>query len=269
MRVALRRLRAAISLFKDAAADPQASSVKAELAWISDQLGPARDYEVFVSDVKALRPSDQEPAAALLELASVLQTRRDEALVDAKEAVQSVRYRRALDTTAQWLQSGAWRRHAEPGRRPRGDRRLLPFARRLLTRRVEKLVRKLHRLDELDAERRHRVRIAVKKLHYGVQFFEGLFPSHPRRRRRFMKQLKQLQDALGKLNDISVRARLLRPLVGAQVTADAQASAAGVGTRAAHALALLASRQESDVGPLTHAASKGGARLAKLDYFWA
>jgi len=270
MRVALRRLRAAISLFKDLLDDAQIPSIKAELRWISEQLGPARDYDVFVNDVRAMQQSvDAERAAELRELESVLQRRRDEAFIDAKAAINSERYRSTLATTEQWLRGGAWRSSADPRQRARRERRLLPFARALLTRRVKKLVSKLDRLEKLDPERRHRVRIAVKKLNYGAQFFASLFPSAKGRRKRFTEQLKQLQEALGKLNDISVRSRLLPALVDAPLSHEAPLDALGASSRAAHALGLLSGHEDSDVGPLTSAAVKGGSRLAKLAYFWA
>src|SRR5262249_75507 len=47
MRVALRRLRAAISLFSDMLADPQTDKRKEELKWIAGELGPARELDVF------------------------------------------------------------------------------------------------------------------------------------------------------------------------------------------------------------------------------
>src|SRR5262249_21496252 len=47
MRVALRRLRAAISLFSNMLTDPQTEAAKSELKWIAGELGPARELDVF------------------------------------------------------------------------------------------------------------------------------------------------------------------------------------------------------------------------------
>src|SRR3974390_3065676 len=47
LRVALRRLRAAISLFSDMLTDPQTAILKSELKWITGELGPARGFEVL------------------------------------------------------------------------------------------------------------------------------------------------------------------------------------------------------------------------------
>src|SRR5215813_14937354 len=51
MRVAVRRLRAAISLFSDMLADPQTETLKSELKWITDELGPAREFEILLKHV--------------------------------------------------------------------------------------------------------------------------------------------------------------------------------------------------------------------------
>ena len=47
MRVALRRLRAAISAFSNVVADSEWRGIKAELRWITGELGPARDLDVL------------------------------------------------------------------------------------------------------------------------------------------------------------------------------------------------------------------------------
>src|SRR5262249_58394355 len=60
MRVALRRLRAAVSLFVDMLADPQTEEMKTQFKWITQELGPARELDVFIQRV--VRPvTDGKP----------------------------------------------------------------------------------------------------------------------------------------------------------------------------------------------------------------
>jgi CHAD domain-containing protein len=47
MRVGLRRLRAAMSLFPGLVRVPQTAGIKAELKWLTGELGPAREFEVL------------------------------------------------------------------------------------------------------------------------------------------------------------------------------------------------------------------------------
>jgi inorganic triphosphatase YgiF len=55
MRVALRRLRAAITLFKAVVEDERRDSIKAELKWMANVLGEARDLDVYIT--KVLEPA--------------------------------------------------------------------------------------------------------------------------------------------------------------------------------------------------------------------
>src|SRR5262249_45017360 len=51
MRVGLRRLRAAMSLFGDLLDDNQTTAIKVELKWLAGELTPAREFEVFTERV--------------------------------------------------------------------------------------------------------------------------------------------------------------------------------------------------------------------------
>ncbi len=51
MRIGLRRLRAAIVAFEKIAADAEQDRIRDELKWITNELGPARDLDVFEADI--------------------------------------------------------------------------------------------------------------------------------------------------------------------------------------------------------------------------
>jgi triphosphatase len=53
MRIGLRRLRAGISVFSDILEDAQTNTIKEELKWLSGELGPLRELDVFVTRVVA------------------------------------------------------------------------------------------------------------------------------------------------------------------------------------------------------------------------
>ena len=53
MRIGLRRLRAAIAVFADIVGDDEVEPIKSGLKWITRELGPARDLDVFAADVLA------------------------------------------------------------------------------------------------------------------------------------------------------------------------------------------------------------------------
>ncbi len=51
MRIGLRRMRAAIIAFDKMVADSEKKRIKSELKWITNELGPARDLDVFEIDI--------------------------------------------------------------------------------------------------------------------------------------------------------------------------------------------------------------------------
>jgi triphosphatase len=136
------------------------------------------------------------------ELADTLASRRAAAFNRAKAAVDSPRYRSLLLDTLQWLENGDWAKH----RRRQGGP-IERFAAKVLARRTKKAKEKAGKLRKLDPRQRHKLRIAVKKLRYGSDFFENLFLGRKAEKRlsRFKGRLKDLQDCLGAFNDISVR----------------------------------------------------------------
>src|SRR5262249_1922491 len=71
MRVGLRRLRAAMSLFSVLLRDPQSEAIKIELKWLTGELAPARELEVLVNRVvapvaKRRRPRMRLPSCCYL-----------------------------------------------------------------------------------------------------------------------------------------------------------------------------------------------------------
>ena len=83
----------------------------------------------------------------------------------------------------------------------------------LLTKR-RKAVRKLGRhFKKLSARERHQLRIALKKLRYTAEFFRSLYQK--KREKAYFRALAQLQNSLGRMNDIVVADHLLRRLSAA------------------------------------------------------
>ena len=63
---------------------------------------------------------------------------------------------------------------------------------------------------KMNAERRHELRIAFKKLRYALEFFAPILPS--KRLAKYQKSLETLQDLLGTLNDQVTASRLIKEM---------------------------------------------------------
>ena len=236
-----RRLRAALSLFKDMVRGTEVRRIKGELKWLTEQLGPARDRDVFlIKTVTPFRSAHQDqPEFALLEEDVADDRRKGFALA---RAVESERFRRlVLDVTA-WLLDGDWRNASDLLRQTLRQRPIADVAARELKRRTRKIVKRIGRLQRLDAMQRHKLRIAVKKLRYAREFFAELRSAvgGGRRARRFNAALKRMQSALGDLTDMRVHAGWSHDVAGANATSE-KAVALGylVGCEAARIPAVL------------------------------
>ena len=108
MRIGLRRLRAAVSLFAKLVADQETERIKSELKWLTSELALARDLDVYErSRVEPLRRS-APMGRGMKELEGELASRLAAAFGRAKDAVNSLRYRTLLLDTLQWLEIGNW-----------------------------------------------------------------------------------------------------------------------------------------------------------------
>jgi inorganic triphosphatase YgiF len=256
MRVGLRRLRAAMSVFKELLQDSEAVSIKAELKWLTEQLGPARDFDVFVRE--SVVPLS-ETASEMGVLQEDMEARRDEGFRRAREAVDSERYRQLVLRVALWLANGQWATASDPLKSVPRERPAIAFASEILSTRLAKIVKKLKKLKQIDTRRRHKLRIAIKKLRYATEFFASLFGG-AKARRKLADVLEELQDALGRLNDFSVHRKLAGDIVyrGKKERRPEKAFAMGIVTGS----------ERVEFANCIDVAMKAGARISKSGWFW-
>lgn len=211
MRIGLRRLRAAIAIFADVVADEQLDKIKGELRWITRQLGPARDLDVFAAEIlgplKARHPQDEAIAATH----SDFEQKRAAAYATAIGAIQSARFRAAMLDLAEWIETGAWRHDDDKDRTAARESPVAEHARKQLVRLRKRIKCKGAGLRHLSVPKRHRLRIRAKRLRYATEFFAATFPAAASGKRRVesLSALKDLQDALGGLNDLATHRMLI------------------------------------------------------------
>jgi CHAD domain-containing protein len=261
MRVGLRRLRAAMSLFAALLRDRQTAAIKSELKWLAGELGPARELEVLVNRVVAPMKRQRRRWRGMPSLWHEFAERRDAALSRAQAAVQSARFRALTLDVAAWLEAGRWNSPPDDLVRDRGYLPIETFAHEQLARRWRKVRRKGRKLARLDARSRHKLRIQTKKLRYAAEFFATLFSTKRalKRRKQFLPALGCLQDGLGDLNDIAVHEKRI--------------AAMGVRRRRSNAsrvfaAGLLTGREDARMDATMTAATDAYADLAKIKPFW-
>lgn len=208
MRVALRRLRSAIGIFKTITDTPDTALLRQELRWLQGPLGAARDNDVFIAQIlePLAAPLGAEPGYTSFR--NDFEDRRQATQAAAKDVLAQPRFARLMLLLGQWIESGLWQNAEDDNRRSRLDEPARLLAQATLAEHYRKARRAMRTLADQDSAERHRTRIRVKKLRYAADFFASLFAN--RKGKRFYTQLSMLQDRLGLLNDIAVSQRLLR-----------------------------------------------------------
>jgi triphosphatase len=196
-RVGLRRLRSALSIFRDMLADDRFDHIQSELHWIASELDMARDIDVLLAGRHDERVQEK------------LQVAQAQAYADATGALTSPRLRILMLDLVEWITIGKWL--TAPVDRMIIERPLDAFAADVLDRCRRGVKRRGRHWARLDDKGRHRLRIKVKKLRYSADFFGLLFPGKKatRRHKAFLAALKILQGFLGDLNDQTTGVALL------------------------------------------------------------
>ena len=258
MRVAIRRLRSAFSVFGRLVDPESRSRLSGEAKAIVNSLGPARDWDVFLTEllapVRASRPNDAE----LARLAEAAEAARAKGYAQARAAIEAPSYTRYLLQLGQWIETRGWRDAATERGKAWLDLPIVDFAAHVLTKRHRKALKLGRQFAELSAADRHQVRIALKKLRYASEFFHALYAK--KHTKPYLGALKELQDNLGHLNDVAVAEQLIGCL-----TAEA-AGEQGNRLRTAGGLVLgWHARGAADLEPATVHAWKA---FAQRQPFW-
>jgi inorganic triphosphatase YgiF len=266
MRVGLRRLRAAMSLFADILQDPQTAALKQELKWLTGELGPARELEVLVTRVVAPVKRRHSRLQGISSLSRDLTQQRAAARARAQDAAGSERFRALTLEIAGWLEAGQWRRPQDDLVRDRGDVPIEISAAEQLTRRFKKIRKKGKTLTRLDARSRHKLRIQAKKVRYASEFFAAVFPGKKasKRRDKFLSRLESVQDCLGDLNDIAVHENRITAIAG-----EGRRNRRRRGSpKRAFAAGLLTGREDARLDAVLQRATDAQAALARIKPFW-
>lgn len=249
-RVAIRRLRAAFSLFR-AGFDPEGVARFAPL-WkaVAAALGPARDAQVLLARVEAGMDAAE---AAQADLHRHLIDRRAAATDEARAVLGAEAFQHLLIDFALWIEQG-------PVSAEAADQPFRDLAARVLARRRRGLAKAAGRLRKCDGEALHDLRIDIKKLRYGTQFTQSLFPGSARAAARWARDLRGLQEVLGEVNDLAVAERDRVHLFAGLDAGEAE--------RLSRALCAIDRPRHASRAGLLRRAERKLARIAEAHAWW-
>jgi len=255
MRVALRRLRATLSLFKAMIPSEQREWATREIKWVAAALGDARNWDVFttyVTPIEEVFVADHQVAR----LHDSVQAKRSAAYDSMRTALQSSRYTDLVLQLMTWIETRGWRQQTVSEASVQLLAPVGELADALLERHHRKSRKLARRFVELAPSDRHRLRISLKKLRYAIDSLQRIYDAKSVRRQ--LKRLSALQDDLGTLNDVAMLDALLSELPGSAaddgVTARAPALIQGWYGR-------VRAETEAEIG-------KKLGRFGKMKPFW-
>ncbi len=199
MRVATRRMRAALRLFRRALPQRTVTALRRELEWLGGSLGRVRDLDVqlagLLEDAPRL-PADMAPA--LDGYIDHVRSHRAKARRAMLRTLGAKRYAALVARLRRLLAVG-------PGTGPCGPRANRPAgkaARPLILKRLEQVLDGGRALTPASSDAAlHRVRILCKRLRYACEFFSDV---HGKPAARFARRVRRLQDLLGAHQDAVV-----------------------------------------------------------------
>ena len=247
MRVELRRLRSIERNFRDAAKCQALRRLAEKARKIGRALGPARDWDVFLDEMMPAIAENRYAAKGFARLEAAAQAHRAEAWADAIAAIADPAFSRfALDLMAT--------AHLKPWRAKGLKLPAQEFGASILDRARRKARKVARDAEPSDPPSLHPLRLALKKLRYGVQLFKGLYPKADRK--PYMAAMAKLQDAFGVLNDAVTAPEL------------ADKAAAGQGPEAMRAAGFISGYYAARAEAAAKEIDAAWARFEKKQPFW-
>lgn len=193
LRVALRRLRCLLRLFRPALPEAFVEGWSEVLRDTATDLGDTRDLDVLLDEI--LAPAEPEPLLP----AALLDPLRAQAVAVRDAAREAVRERLTRAGHGQRILGFSADLHRLDGDALDAAADLTAFARLQLGALRKRARKRFASADILDPEQLHALRVSLKHLRYGLEFFRPLFDGKPVK--HYLSAVRQAQTDLGYLND--------------------------------------------------------------------
>jgi CHAD domain-containing protein len=203
LRVATRRARFALKMFRPFFAEGYCEGLRKELSWIAQLLGDVRDIDVFGAHLRSHFERAQIPSEVRSLILGLLEEKRVRPLEELKEALCMDRYEkiiRMLETSA-----GYPTKESASTSAPASEH-ASKFIKKAM-KKVEKHTRRS--VEEFSSTDLHSLRIAFKGLRYICEFFSDLYP---KKLLKLIKSIVSFQDCLGLYQDAAVSLSSLEEL---------------------------------------------------------
>jgi len=201
MRVATRRMRSLLKLIgDDTYKSKTVKKYSRGLRDIARALGEIRDLDVLIVDLEDFHQTLPENEKAILDsIIAKIDKRRSKYRQKLNDHFDSKSYRKFVSKFATFtLKSGKGAVSVDSKEIPHQVRHVLPV---LLHERLSAVRAYDTVIDGADDETLHSLRVEFKQLRYAVEFFKPVLGASAS---KFIKEIKAMQDLLGRMNDVVV-----------------------------------------------------------------
>lgn len=258
VRVGLRRLRVALTAFGVAFRSKTLQHLRARARKLAGAFADTRDLDVFATDLLSQVEQAAPDVPGLARLRDLLDKEHEASWDEAVAIVRSDEFTGFLIDLAAAAEARIWRDNASPAHLVEMVEPARAAARRALDKRLAKVKKQAKQLETLSAEDRHELRIQLKKLRYSAEIFAPLFDR--KEIGPFLKQLSELQDIFGAMNDAEMAHEIVERLVKKGDAAGRQALRT--------AASLVTGWHMGRAGLTWKKAQKRWKRFAKAPLFW-
>ena len=207
LRVSLRRIRTALSIFKPLIRPRFYQRQSKQLQFFAKTLDKARDLDVVIHDQLL---TEDEPFA----LKAWIMEQRQQAYNSVKRLLKGKPFNRYLRHTKKTLKKTKWLKKSALDEAVA----VTNLAEQTLERRYQLIIEQINHINLNDDTALHQLRINGKKMRYASEFFSFLYQEESNR--PFVSALKNLQTRLGDIHDSAVFSQIQHEV--ASTTADKQ-----------------------------------------------
>lgn len=212
MRVATRRLRAVLRIFRPLLPERLEEEILPFLHGLASRLGKVRDLDVLLAETVLPAAKEMTGDGAVELLLRKIHVSRSEAIKEVLQLLCAREYGVWMLRTLRSLNGSDFQQASPVGES------LDAFLKRRIGNFRKRVLIQASLAGSADPAALHALRIAIKRLRYGLEFF----PRQARESRHLLKTLASLQNDLGQLQDLATAG----PLLLSQVDNDAKIMAA-------------------------------------------
>ncbi|MDX1519271.1 MAG: CHAD domain-containing protein, partial [Gammaproteobacteria bacterium] len=207
-RIAVRKTRSLLGQCKKVLPANRLSRFRREFSWLGDFTSAPRDLDVYLLDLEKMKKKSTIDLSTVEPFIVYLQEKTRQEHERLYDSLTSARYRRLKNDWQTFLEMPV----ARTTRLEDARKSVMIFSQDRIRACYNRVIRQGNRIRKNSSDAQlHELRKSCKKLRYMMEFFQGLYPD--KKINRQLRQLKRLQNKLGRFQDLCVQEAILKEYI--------------------------------------------------------